>query len=420
MRGIRFGRLRALLLILATPLLLAVERPKGLGDVDDVRTWSHPDYTRVVVELSRGVDAEVVRLGADERTGRPDRLYVDLDGIWVGRDFEDGIPVRDGLLQNLRLGQNTLTRSRLVIDLERYERHRMLILRSPHRVVVDVYGRRAAPETLSWPKPKGLPDASGRLPANMRPVRTVVVDPGHGGKDPGATGLGGLREKDVNLRLSLLLAKKLRAKGFEVVLTREDDRYLDLEQRTAIAESKQADLFISIHANASRRKGTRGIEIYYLDENHERHALDVAARENGVPRKEMDSLQRTLAKLRVQELSTDSKRLAGAVHKELLPGLGKKYRGLQDLGVKTGPFYVLFLSSIPSILVESGFLTNPHDVRLLRQRDYLERAADHIAGGVVRYRDASLQLAGTEGRPPAVSARGPKSTRGSKRAGSGR
>jgi N-acetylmuramoyl-L-alanine amidase len=393
------ARAAVLTLILLTPLLTAVERPRGLGDVDDVRTWSHPDYTRVVVELSRPVKVEVVRLRPDPRSDRPERLYIDLEGIWVGRDYLAGIPIRDGLLQNLRLGQNTLTRSRLVIDLERYERHRLLVLQSPDRVVIDVYGRRPAPETLSWPKPDGVREAPvRRLPANMRQVRTVVIDPGHGGKDPGATGIGGLREKDVNLRLSLMIAKQLRAKGFEVILTREDDRYLDLEQRTVIAESKNADLFVSIHANASRRKRTKGIEVYYLDENHERHALDVAARENGVPRRQMDSLQRTLATLRVHEISTDSERLAEAVHAELLPGLGKHYRGVHDLGVKKGPFYVLFLSSIPSILVESGFVTNPHDVRLLRERSYLERTAKHIAAGVIRYRDGGIKLAGGASR----------------------
>lgn len=385
----------ALLLVGLLPLLVGVDRPKGLGDVADVRTWSHPDYTRVVVELSRGVDAQVVRLPADPRSHRPDRLYVDLEGIWVGRQYADGIPVGDGLLRRLRLGQNTLTRSRLVIDLERYERHRLLVLQSPDRVVVDVYGSRAHPETLSWPRPEGVRDPdSVRLPANLRPVQTVVVDAGHGGKDPGATGLGGIREKDVNLRLSKLLAADLRRQGFDVVLTREDDRYLDLEQRTVIAETAHADLFISIHANASRRKAAKGIEIYYLDENHERHALDVASRENGVPRSQMDSLQRTLAKLRVQELSTDSHRLAGAVHSELLTGLGKQYHGVGDLGVKKGPFYVLFLSSIPSILVESGFVTNPHDVSLLRKSNYLEETARHIANGVNRYRDGTMNLAG--------------------------
>ena len=403
----RDRRWAAMALAVSVPLLLGVERPKGLGDVDDVRTWSYPDYTRVVVELDRSVgQPEVVRLSADRGADRPDRLYVDLDGIWVGRRYGDGIPVQDGLLRSLRLGQNTLGKSRLVIDLERYRHHRLLVLQSPHRVVIDVYGTRDAPETLSWPRPEGVRDRSvKRLPVNMRPVRTVVIDPGHGGRDPGATGLGGLREKDVNLRLSLILAKKLRAEGFEVVLTRSDDRALDLEERTVIAESRNADLFISIHANASRHRGTQGIETYYLDENHGGHALDVAARENGVPRSEMDKLDRAIAKFRVQEVSNDSRRLAAAVHAELIGGLSQKYRGVEDLGVKQGPFYVLFLSSIPSILVESGFLTNPHDVKLLRKSEYLESAAEHIARGVLRYREGVESYAGVAAGPPAESSR---------------
>jgi N-acetylmuramoyl-L-alanine amidase len=390
---VRDGRVVLLGIVALVPCLLGVDRPAGLGDVEEVRSWSHPDFTRVVIQLDRSVDTEVKQLPADPRSGRPDRLYVDLEGIWVGRDYQAGIPVQDGLLQRLRLGQNTLSKSRLVIDLERYERHRLLVLQSPHRIVIDVYGTREHPETFSWPKPEGIRDGRGRLPADMRSVRTVVIDPGHGGRDPGATGIGGVREKDVNLRLSRLLEERLVRRGFKVVLTRDSDRSLDLEERTVIAEAAGADLFVSIHANASRRKRTKGIEIYYLDENHERHALEVSARENGVPRSEMDSLQKTLAKFRVEELSAHSARLARMVHSELVPGLSRRYKGIEDLGVKTGPFYVLFLSSIPSILVESGFLTNEHDAKLLRQRAYLERAADHIAAGVVRYRDAGARLA---------------------------
>jgi N-acetylmuramoyl-L-alanine amidase len=383
-------RLAMLSLALLVPLLLGAARPKGLGDVQDVRSWSHPDYTRVVIELTRAVgEAKIVHLKG------PERLYVDLPGIWVGTDYTDGIPVGDGLLSKLRLAQNTPTRSRLVVDLERHDRHRLLVLQSPHRVVIDVYGTREHPEELQWELPDRASDRPpGRLPAGVRRVETVVVDPGHGGRDPGATGIGGVREKDVNLRLSRLLAERLREAGFEVVLTRDKDTHLDLEQRTAMAESAAADLFISIHANASRRKGTRGIEIYYLDENHERHAMDIAARENGVPLAEMNSLQKTIAKLRVEELSVYSGRLAGLVHDELLPGLSAQYKGVEDLGVKTGPFYVLFLSSIPSILVESGFLTNEHDARLLRRTKYLEQTAEHIAAGVIRFRKDSLTLAG--------------------------
>jgi len=381
----------ALASLLLLPVLLGVSRPKGMGDVIDVRKWSYPDYTRVVVELSRPVETEVVRLTANAKAGRPERLYLDLPGIWVGRDFEDGIPVQDGLLQDLRLGQYTLKKSRLVIDLQRYERHRLLILRAPHRIVVDVYGPRSGGEELRWPRAKqGSPNS--RLSIELRPIQTVVIDPGHGGRDPGAIGVGGLREKGVNLRLAKMLGARLEGQGFKVVFTRSDDRTLSLEERTVIAEAARGDLFVSIHANASSRRGTRGIEIYSLDENHERHSLEVAARENGVDPSEIDSLQRVMAKLHVSEVSVHSVRLARSVHGSLMPGLRKKFSRVPDLGVKKGPFYVLFLSSMPAILLESGFLTNKHDAKLLRSESYLMAMAEHIAAGLREYRDGCEQV----------------------------
>lgn len=367
-------------LLAVLPLLLGVERPRGLGDVRDVRTWSHGEFTRVVVELTRPVEAQVRQLGADRRAGRPARLYVDLAGIWVGRDYKEGIPIGDGLLQGVRLGQNTLRTSRLVIDLERYEHHRLLTLRSPHRVVVDVYGSRRDHESSSGDPRPGLA---------LRSIRRVVIDPGHGGRDPGAIGVGGIREKDVNLKLARRLASCLRKRGFEVVMTREDDRYLDLEQRTVLAESARGDVFVSVHANASSRRGTRGIEIYYLDEDHERHSLEVAARENDVPRAELDALQRTLARLRVSETGAHSKTLASTMHQRIVAGLetNRRTRDMPDLGVKKGPFYVLFLSSMPSVLVEAGFLTNRQDARLLASDPYLDLLADNMADGLVQYRE---------------------------------
>ena len=153
--GFRPRAMFVLVLLALIPVLLGVSRPKGMGDVQDVRTWSYPDYTRVVIELSRPVETEVVRLTADAKAGRPERSYLDLTGIWVGRQFEAGIPIQDGLLQNLRLGQYSLKKSRLVIDLQRYERHRLLVLRAPHRIVVDVYGPRSGGEELRWPRPEG-------------------------------------------------------------------------------------------------------------------------------------------------------------------------------------------------------------------------------------------------------------------------
>jgi len=383
----RAGRIALLAALL--PLLLAVERPRGLGDVRDVRTWSHEEFTRVVVELTRPVEAEVRRLGADQSAGKPARLYVDLQGIWVGRSYPDGIEVGDGLLRGVRIGQNTRQTTRLVIDLERYDRHRLLTLRSPDRVVVDVYG----PRKSGARKP-----SDARLGVPHRGIRKVVVDAGHGGRDPGAIGLGGVREKDINLRLAKRLASSLEARDFEVAMTRRDDRYLDLEQRTVLAESAGGDIFVSIHTNASSRRGPRGIEIYYLDEDHERHSLEVAARENDVPRGELDSLQRTLAKLRVSETGALSRTLASVVHEDIVKGLSRnrRTRSMPDLGVKKGPFYVLFLSSMPSILVEAGFLTNRQDAKLLASDLYLDLLADRIARGIERYREQiGTRVAGT-------------------------
>ena len=376
------ARRRWCLLVLGLlPFILGVERPPGLGDVRAVRTWSYEGYTRVVLELSREVELPeggLVRLAANRHADRPERLYLDVPGVWVGRRYEKGIEVGDGLLAGVRVGQNTLRHSRLVIDLERYDHHRLFTLPSPPRIVVDVYGDRA-------PHTRGR-DASGRLPAGLRRVHTVVVDPGHGGRDPGATGVGGLREKDVNLSIAKRLAKRLEARGFKVVLTRKDDRSLSLEERTAIAESAGGDVFISIHANSSRRSKTRGIEIYTLDENHERHSLDVASRENGVPASQLDPLQRALARLRVDEVGSHSERLASLVHREVIAGAKKQNRSLPDLGVKKGPFYVLFMSSMSSVLVETGFLTNKKDAKLLRSAKYQAELASAIAAGVAGYR----------------------------------
>ena len=377
------GLLGGLLIVL---ILLGVERPRGLGDVVEVRHWSYPDYTRIVVETTRPVrlKSEVHRLGANRRANRPERLYVDLGGLWVGRKYDQGIELGDGLLQGVRLGQNTLSTTRVVLDLQNYERHRMFTLPNPHRVVIDVYGRR---------KSTGREARARRMPADRRSTKTVVIDPGHGGRDPGALGLYGVREKDVTLKLAKSLGSKLETLGFEVLFTRESDQTMRLEERTAIAEAARADLFVSIHANSAPRRSVNGIETYYLDKNHERHSLTVAARENGVSRNQVNELQKTLAQLRVSELSGYSRHLADLVQAELVSKLPWRYR-VKNLGVKKGPFYVLFLSDTPAILVEAGFVTNKTEAKRLRSDPYLEALADRIATGVARYRDSGERVAG--------------------------
>ena len=386
---------RSLLVCLAVPVLLGIDRPPGLSDVTGVRHWSYPAYTRVVVELTRPVATEVKRLGADRSERRPERLYLDLPRVWVGLRYADPIPVGDGLLEGIRLGQNTRTTTRLVIDLKRYDHHRLFFLSSPNRVVIDVFGGGQRRQSAPSPGARRAPPGQGQLPPGMRQVRTVVLDPGHGGRDPGALGAYGLREKDVTLRLARALRPRLVARGFRVVMTRDSDRTLSLEERTALAEGVGGDVFVSLHINASRRRSARGIETYYLDKSHERHSQRVAARENGVPANRLDDLQRIVAQLRVSEVSVHSARLAKAVHREVIAGVRSTHGSVEDLGVKRGPFYVLFLSNMPSILLEVGFLTNGAEARRLRSDFYIDVLAEQISRGLSSYRrETALTVAG--------------------------
>jgi N-acetylmuramoyl-L-alanine amidase len=373
----------ALLAALAA-LLTGIERPPHLLDVAAVRHWSYPDYTRVVIELTGEFSVKTPPSMLPPAAGLPERLYLDLAGVWVGTQYSQGVPVGDGLLRGIRIGQNTRSDARVVLDLQTYARHRVLTLSHPDRLVIDVYGARAEPRVIAR-VPRG-PTVEPRVPAPLRVPQAVVLDPGHGGSDPGAIGVGGLREKDVTLRLGLMLSRKLEARGFKVVMTRNGDRTLSLEERTAIAEASGADLFVSLHANAARRRSLQGIETYYPDANHERHALRVAARENGIERSQLNALQRTLARLRVGEVSPQSRRLAEHVQQELVTGLPRQYRPVADLGVKKGPFYVLFLSSMPSVLVESGFVTHAGEARRLRDDRYVDALAEQIAEGLSAYR----------------------------------
>jgi N-acetylmuramoyl-L-alanine amidase len=229
----------------------------------------------------------------------------------------------------------------------------------------------------------------------MRQVHTVVLDPGHGGRDPGALGAYGLREKDVTLRLARELRPRLVGRGFRVVMTRDEDRTVSLEERTAFAEGVGGDVFISLHTNASRRRSARGIETYYLDKSHERHSRRVAARENGVPANRLDDLQRIVAQLRVSEVSVHSARLAKTVHEEIVEGVRSTHGSVEDLGVKRGPFYVLFLSNMPSILLEAGFLTNGAEAVRLRSDFYIDVLAEQISRGLSSYRrESTLTVAG--------------------------
>jgi N-acetylmuramoyl-L-alanine amidase len=389
-------RERALGAALVCALALGAAAPargEARGAVRDVRHWSYGAYTRVVVELSQPVETVVREAPPDPASGTPSRLYLDLPGVWVGRSRDEPIPVRDGLLRRIRLGQNTRDTTRVVLDVERWDRYRLLHLAGPDRIVVDVFGPRRAGAAPASVAPAVRPSME------LRPVQRIVVDAGHGGSDPGAIGWGRLREKEVTLRLARALRRELLARGFDVVLTREGDRTLSLLERTAIAEGAGGDLFVSLHANSARNRAASGIEVYTLDENAQRQTLRLAARENGVAPGQVDPLQRLLTRLRVSEASARADGLADVVYEEIVRGMGRRWPSVgAGRGRLRGPFYVLYLSDMPSILIETGFVTHKGDARRLRDPDYLDAMAAQVAQGIARFRDASAPLV-AERRP---------------------
>jgi N-acetylmuramoyl-L-alanine amidase len=217
-------------------------------------------------------------------------------------------------------------------------------------------------------------------------IGKIVVDAGHGGHDTGTIGPNGLEEKDLVLDVALKLGKLLEDKlGAEVVYTRDDDTFIPLETRTAIANKEQADLFISIHANSSDDPTARGVETYYLNFTSRADALEVAARENAVSEKSIHELQDLVKKIALKEKIGESREFASDVQRSLYAGLSAKSPSLRNRGVKKAPFVVLIGANMPSILAEISFVSNPDDAKKLKTNDYRQRIADSLYKGVFKY-----------------------------------
>jgi N-acetylmuramoyl-L-alanine amidase len=213
-------------------------------------------------------------------------------------------------------------------------------------------------------------------------VRRVVIDPGHGGHDTGAIGKQGTREKDVTLAISQKLAAELRERGLEVILTREDDRYLKLEARAELANEARGDLFISIHCNSAASRKLRGVETYTLNISSDRYSIRLAARENASSEKAISDLQFILADLATKANTGESSRLATQVQKSLVGQLSREYTGIKDLGTKEALFYVLLGVKMPAILVETSFLSHAEEEERLASEEYQDEVARAIAQGV--------------------------------------
>ncbi len=367
--------------------------------VTEMRSWSNPDYTRIAITLDRESAYEYHLLNKDETGKLPARLYLDIKGAKLSKGVRD-IPIADGLLKMARVAQYRADIVRVVLDIDNIREFKVFPLSDPYRIIVDVKGERKTEFSSIEESIKSLePSRTGetvtrpveekhKAVAAFKPgkIRRIVVDPGHGGHDPGAMNADGTKEKDIVLQIGLKLAKRIREElGIDVVLTRSSDIFIPLEERTAIANKVNADLFISIHANASLNKSTSGIETYYLNLAKTEKAARVAARENNTSLDKVNLLQAILFDLMANYKLNDSARLADDVQKSLYGKVDKQFGGTKNLGVKQGPFYVLVGATMPSILVETAFISNGAEVERLKNSGYQDVTVSGIVEGIGDY-----------------------------------
>lgn len=354
--------------------------------VTDIRYWSNPEYTRVVIDADQATSFQNNLLNKDPAIDKShQRLYIDLKNSRLDC-AKKTIPINNSLLKAVRAGQYTSDTVRVVIDINSFEDYNIFSLPNPFRIVIDVRGEATAKKTVPQTD-QDSPHATSIARQLALGVNRIVIDPGHGGKDYGAPGyLKGVHEKYINLEIAKQLAEIIRQElGCEVFLTREGDQYLTLEERTAIANTKQADLFISIHANASRNQRAFGIETYFLNLTTDDESISVAARENATSKKNISELQTILNDLLQNAKINESSRLATYVQKELCSNMEKKYNRINNKGVKRAPFYVLMGAQMPAVLIETSFISNKTECERLKDKKYQAALCEGIVGGIRHY-----------------------------------
>ena len=370
------------------------ESPRQVAVVESLRFWSSPNYTRVVIDVGDEVTYAYHLLKRDPSIGTPQRLYIDLQNARIGTAVQQIVPIEDDLLSDARAGQYKPTIVRVVVDIKTIDSFEVFSLKNPFRVVIDVSGfeKKRTSKRVARVDDQRKKDAEdiqkGSLARQLAlGVRRIVIDAGHGGKDPGAIGYDRhVLEKNVTLEVAKRVSVKIRQQlGIETFLTRQSDIFLTLEERTAIANTKNADIFVSIHANANRNRRMRGVETYFLNLATDEEAIRVAARENATSTKTISDMEAILSDLMKNAKIHESRKLAQEIQKTMAKKLRERYQDVQDLGVKQAPFYVLLGAKMPSVLVEVSFISNPTECRRLNTAGYQDALADAIVAGLDAY-----------------------------------
>jgi N-acetylmuramoyl-L-alanine amidase len=410
------------------------------ASIRGVRRSTLPDGVRLTIELDRETPYH------SERLEGPSRVFFDLKGATASQALlNEGLRFDDDLVREVRFGRHP-DATRVVMDMEGAESYSVFTLYEPFRLVVDFKRSEAGaptplpPPTLPTPPETGpaaapppavatppaptpaqqhdLPTAKEAavpsaptppLPSPVAPaanadgkfslarqlglgVSRIVIDAGHGGHDPGAKA-NGLTESQLTLDVAERLQKLLEKEpGFEVVMTRSTDVFIALEERTAIANREQADLFLSIHANASRNTRAHGVETYFLNFATNPEAEAVAARENAGSGQSMRKLPDIVRAIALNNKIDESRDFAEMVQRAMVQRMSVKNKALRNIGVKQAPFVVLIGAQMPSVLAEMSFVTNKADAAMLKQPAYRQQIAQALFDSIVRYQQSLKKM----------------------------
>jgi len=383
-----------------------------------IRREALPDALRITLEFEREA------IFHEERLDGPSRVLLDLRNTQAVEALKDAtIAFPDDVVRQARIARQQDSRTRVVFDLQSAGRHSVYSLYNPYRIVID-FERAAGAREVGVPREVGVVSGFSRTgttatkePPPAQPDTTappappssaatnrrggfslsrqlglgisrIVIDPGHGGYDPGAQ-VRGLNEAELVLDIAMRLEQLLtREPGVAVVLTRRTNAYVSLEQRTAIANRAAADLFLSIHANASANASVRGFETYFLNFAPNPEAEAIAARENAGSSKTMGSLPDIVKAIALNNKIDESRDFASMLQQSMHAQLRRVDRTARNLGVKQAPFMVLVGATMPSALVEVSFLTHRQDATLLRTTNYRQQIAEALASGILKYQQS--------------------------------
>lgn len=351
--------------------------------VRNFRVMTSPEKIRLVLDLDR--HATVI----EQRAANPSRVVIALPNTSLSRSAQS--KTTDGTIP-LPFIVTQLPSDTVAVSLPTtsFRAYKHFTLSRPPRLVIDVtpHNTQAPPSTLD-PREvlrQSVPLTPQPLSPRAKGYTTIVIDPGHGGKDPGARGIQKTEEKEITLKVGLQLRELLNKQpGVRVLMTRDRDVFIELEDRAKFANSREADLFVSIHVNSHPSRMVKGIEIYHFGEAKDQRALEVAARENGTPISNTGvGWEYLVADLLTAKKIEASLELAWNAKEAMVSQMNGPY-AVNDHGVKTAPFYVLRFTSMPSILAEIAYISNPDEESLLRKPAFVRDVAQSLYQGIVSF-----------------------------------